>query len=167
MTALSVIDGVLRYKETSYQISQMTSAKPVTVRRERKINYVSLKPVLPLLGVVLIMFLIGLATKDKQEDAAFVLFAASAGLLFYCYKRVTKRLSQNKENTHTTMFGISLYLANGDSELFISSKKETIMEVYQGIHEAMKGKTGNLVDLKHSQIQITDANNVTIGSIDT
>lgn len=49
MANLSVDNGVLQYKETSYQISQMTSVKPVTVKRERKINYVSLKPILPLL----------------------------------------------------------------------------------------------------------------------
>ena len=166
MANLSVNNGVLQYKETSYQISQMTSAKPVTVKRERKINYVSLKPILPLLIIAFVFGSIGSALAGSKTGIELLFFAVTGGLLIYCYKRISVRISQNREDTHDFMYGISFYLANGDRELFISSDKPMILKIYDGISEAMKGNGGNLVNFANANIKISDSENFVIGGID-
>lgn len=166
MANLSVINGVLKYKETSYQISQMTSVKPVTVSRERKINYVSLRPVLPLIFISGLSGMIGLSIFVKETGAATVFLCASIAILIFCYKRVTLRMAQNREDTHILMYGISMYLANGDRELFVSSNKQMILDICDGIDEAMKGNSGNLVDFTNAKIEINNSDGFVFGSID-
>lgn len=167
MANLSVNNGVLQYKETSYQISQMTSVKPVTVRKERKINYVSLKPILPLLIAAFVFGSTGFALAGSKADIALLFFAVTVGLLIYCYKRISIRLSQNREDTHDFMYGISFYMANGDQELFVSSDRPMILKIYAGVSEAMKGNSGNLVNFENANIKINDSENFVIGGIDT
>lgn len=167
MANLSVNNGVLQYKETSYQISQMTSVKPVTVRKERKINYVSLKPILPLLIAAFVFGSVGSALAGSKINIALLFFTVTVGLLIYCYKRISIRLSQNREDTHDFMYGISFYMSNGDRELFISSDKSMILKISDGVSEAMKGNVGNLVSFENANIKISNSENFTIGGLDT
>ncbi len=165
MAHLSVNSRILKYKKTSYQISQMTSIKPGRVTRKKHIEYVSVEhlPLVMLVGAVLAF--IGLAALSDGEVSGFLFLVFGGAALFYCYKIWRTRREQNKIDPRYVMYGLSVRMSNGDKEFFLSSDEPLIDKIHNAIVEAMNGVEGVSISFENANIEISDSDNIQIGNL--
>jgi hypothetical protein len=165
MAHLSVNSRILKYKDTSYQISQMTSVMPVTIKRKKKIAYVDLAFLKFFVPAGLFSVLFGIAIFSNSFIWGVSITLAGILSLRYCYQQWQARRAQDSLETHYLMHGISLRMSNADKQFFVSSDKSLIMEVHDAIIEAMNGVEGVSITFENANIEISDSENVTIGSV--
>jgi len=125
MANLSVNNKVLRYKSTSYQISQITSAKPLPEKKTpRKIEPVSLQSLKYLIPIGIMAGVIGFLLLKAEIMYGMLLFLLAVGCLIYSMMLLTEQTKAKNADPYNYMYGISLRMSNGDDPVFYSSNKK-------------------------------------------
>jgi len=166
MAKLSVNQRVFKYKQTTYQISQITSVKPFTEERAKNIEYISLDELQTLIPISIVSALVGCwSFYNFKFIFGFIAFGISGFILRYCYKQYIAREAQNSLEKFTYMYGISMRISNGDKPRFVSSNKAIIDQTHQAILDAMDGHSNVNVSFENANIEIIDSENVNLGNI--
>ena len=165
MANLSVNNKVLRYKSTSYQISQITSAKPLPEKKTpRKIEQISLNPLKPALTICFVFAAIGLILLSAGTAFGLLAILVSIVCILYSYNLYSNHIEAKNADPYNYMYGISLRMSNGDDPVFYSSNKTTIYGVLKAIESAMNGDENVSISFDNANINISNSNDFDIGN---
>lgn len=76
-----------------------------------------------------------------------------------------KRNKQNKRDKFVQLYGLSLWLSNGDDPIFISHDRKAIEGIDKAVTEAMNGIEGVSISLDNVNVEILNSDNVNIGGV--
>lgn len=165
MSSLHVNNRVLRYRGISYQISQIASKSVVHIERLKDIKYTSLQPLKFLLPATAVCGLLGyeLAGRDVEAGVYLLVAAVIMGLIVALLLKF--RFDQFRMEKYQKLYGLYLHMSNGDKPIFISSSLAAIEDVDDAVDRAMNSSEGVSVKFDNVNIDISDSENVNIGSV--
>jgi len=165
MANLSVNNKVLRYKSTSYQISQIASAKPLPEKKTpRKIEPVSLGSIKFVVPISVVLGLLGFIFFMAENIYGLFLILLCVCCVIYCAMVLTDYYRAKNSDPYNYMYGISLRMSNGDDPVFYSSNKKMIFQVQNAIISAMNGDENVAISFDNANINISNSSDFDIGN---
>lgn len=166
MSTLSVDNRILKYKGISYQISQITSMKVVTIKLKNR-KKASLQPLKKSIPISIIgIFIAFAAVQAESGGVALVAFLIAMGSAYYSYSVIVEKIQEMKGDKYSNLYGLSLRLSNGDDPIYTSTNRKLIFNIRDAVSDSMNGSGGAVsVNFDNVNIEITDAENVEIGNV--